>query len=173
MNTFHSRRRSSNTRIKLKSKEYLELEKSLNTENKLELNKFQDKSPSLTIMLLNILDNIFLNIFQKNKLNTLPRKEKLKNTNIFQSKDKLFTTLKLLLKLKSMLPAQLVMALLAVLTLPELHTLPEVHTLLEVHIILDILLAILLQPQFMVKLLHILLVLQLATLLEVHIQLTL
>jgi diketogulonate reductase-like aldo/keto reductase len=53
-NTFHSKRKSSNTRMKLESKEFQKLEKLPNTENKRELKLFQEKSPKLTIMPLNI-----------------------------------------------------------------------------------------------------------------------
>jgi len=80
-----------NTRTKQELKESQEPEKLLNTENKKELNKFQEKSQKLTIMPLNISDNTFHNMSQKKQLNMLPEKEKLKSTNISQLKDKSFT----------------------------------------------------------------------------------
>lgn len=92
----HSKKKFLNTEKNKESKEFQRLEKLPNIENKLELKKFQEKSQSLTIMLSNILDNTFLNTSQKNKLNTLQKKEKLKNINTFQLKDKLYTILKLL-----------------------------------------------------------------------------
>ena len=79
-------------------KEFPRLEKLPNTEKKLEYNKYLEKSPSPIIMLLNIFVNIFLNISQKDKSNTLPRKEKLKNINTFQLKDKSSTIRNNLLK---------------------------------------------------------------------------
>ncbi len=92
---FHSRKKSSNINNNLSSKEFQELEKSKNSNRKLLLNKYLDKLQQLTIMLLSIYVNTFHNIFQKNKLNTLPKREKLKSTNTFQLKDKLSTILKL------------------------------------------------------------------------------
>jgi hypothetical protein len=80
-----------NTKTKPELKESQEPEKLLNTENKKELNKFQEKSQKLTIMPLNISDNTFHNMSQKKQLNMLPEKEKLKSTNTFQLKDKSFT----------------------------------------------------------------------------------
>lgn len=97
---FHSRKKSSNINNNLSSKEFLELEKSNNSNRKLSLNKYLDKLQQLTIMLLSIYVNTFHNIFQKNKLNTLPKREKLKSTNTFQLKDKLSTILKLNFKLQ-------------------------------------------------------------------------
>ncbi len=92
---FHSRKKSSNINNNLSSKEFQELEKSKNSNRKLSLNKYLDKLQQLTIMLLSIYVNTFHNIFQKNKLNTLPKREKLKSTNTSQLKDKLSTILKL------------------------------------------------------------------------------
>lgn len=92
---FHSRKKSSNINNNLSSKEFQELEKSKNSNRKLSLNKYLDKLQQLTIMLLSIYVNTFHNIFQKNKLNTSPKREKLKSTNTFQLKDKLSTILKL------------------------------------------------------------------------------
>ncbi len=92
---FHSRKKSSNINNNLSSKEFQELEKSKNSNRKLLLNKYLDKLQQLTIMLLSIYVNTFHNIFQKNKLNTLPKREKLKSTNTSQLKDKLCTILKL------------------------------------------------------------------------------
>lgn len=92
---FHSRKKSSNINNNLSSKEFQELEKSKNSNRKLSLNKYLDKLQQLTIMLLSIYVNTFHNIFQKNKLNTLPKREKLKSTNTFQLKDKLSTIPKL------------------------------------------------------------------------------
>lgn len=92
---FPSRKKSSNINNNLSSKEFQELEKSKNSNRKLSLNKYLDKLQQLTIMLLSIYVNTFHNIFQKNKLNTSPKREKLKSTNTFQLKDKLSTILKL------------------------------------------------------------------------------
>ena len=92
---FPSRKKSSNINNNLSSKEFQELEKSKNSNRKLSLNKYLDKLQQLTIMLLSIYVNTFHNISQKNKLNTLPKREKLKSTNTFQLKDKLSTIPKL------------------------------------------------------------------------------
>jgi hypothetical protein len=95
---FLSRRKLSNTRIKLELNVSLELEKSLNIESKKELRRSLVKLLLLITMLLNILDNIFPNISLKNKLNMLLSNVKLRNINIFQSKDKLSIILNNLLK---------------------------------------------------------------------------
>eukprot|EP00178_Gracilaria_changii_P021631 TRINITY_DN6414_c0_g2_i1.p1 TRINITY_DN6414_c0_g2~~TRINITY_DN6414_c0_g2_i1.p1 ORF type:complete len:211 (+),score=18.67 TRINITY_DN6414_c0_g2_i1:532-1164(+) len=95
---FPSKRKLLNMLINLESKENPSLEKSKNSEKKLDMNKSQEKLLSLTTMPLNISDNTFLNISQKNRLNMLPEKEKLKNMNTSQLKDKLFTILNNLLK---------------------------------------------------------------------------
>lgn len=79
--------------INLESKENPSLEKSKNSEKKLDMNKFLEKLLSPTTMPLSISDNTFPNTSQKNRLNMLPEKEKLKNMNTSQSKDKLFTIL--------------------------------------------------------------------------------
>ena len=94
MNMFHLKRKSLNILINLESKESQKLEKLQNIDNKSDMMKSLDKSQSQTIMQLSISGNIFLNIFLRKKLNMLLDKEKLKNMNISQLKDKLFTILK-------------------------------------------------------------------------------
>lgn len=88
-------KKSSNINNNKSSKEFQELEKFKKSNRKLSLNKYLDKLQQLTIMLLSIYVNTFHNIFQKNKFNTLPKREKLKSMNTFQLKDKLSTILKL------------------------------------------------------------------------------
>jgi hypothetical protein len=100
---FHSRKKSSNINNNPSSKEFQELEKSNNSNRKLSLNKYLDKLQQLTIMLLSIYVNTSHNIFQKNKLNTLPKREKLKSTNTFQLKDKLSTIPRLNFKLQALI----------------------------------------------------------------------
>ena len=90
---FHLKRKSLNILINLESKESQKLEKLQNIDNKSDMMKSLDKSQSQTIMQLSISGNIFLNIFLRKKLNMLLDKEKLKNMNISQLKDKLFTIL--------------------------------------------------------------------------------
>ena len=161
LNTYLSKRKSLNIRIIAELKEFPRLEKLPNTEKKLEYNKYLEKSPSPIIMLLNIFVNIFLNISQKDKSNTLPRKEKLKNINTFQLKDKLFTILKPHLKLN----------LLLVKLLLDKHTpldtpvdiLEDIQLQLLEDIILDIQPLQQFQPIVLVKLLHTPLELQLLT----------
>ena len=108
---FHSRKKSSNINNNLSSKEFQELEKSKNSNRKLSLNKYLDKLQLLTIMLLSIYVNTFHNIFQKNKFNTLPKREKLKSTNTSQLKDKLSTILKLNFKLQVLISMPLAVLL--------------------------------------------------------------
>lgn len=100
---FHSRKKSSNINNNPSSKEFQELEKSNNSNRKLSQNKYLDKLQQLIIMLLSIYVNTFHNIFQKNKLNTLPKREKLKSTNTFQLKDKLSTIPRLNFKLQALI----------------------------------------------------------------------
>lgn len=100
---FHSRKKSSNINNNPSSKEFQELEKSNNSNRKLSQNKYLDKLQQLTIMLLSIYVNTSHNIFQKNKLNTLPKREKLKSTNTFQLKDKLSTIPRLNFKLQALI----------------------------------------------------------------------
>lgn len=107
----HSRKKSSNINNNPSSKEFLELEKFKNSNKKSSSNKYLDKSPQLTIMLLNIYVNTFHNISQKNKLNTLPKREKLKSTNTSQLKDKLSTILKLNFKLQVLISMPLAVLL--------------------------------------------------------------
>lgn len=91
----HSRKKLLNIDNNLEYKEYQKLEKLLNMNKKYELNKYLDKSPLPTIMLLNIYVNTSHNTFQKNKSSMLLSKERLKNMSISQFKDKLFTILKM------------------------------------------------------------------------------
>jgi len=76
------------------------------------------RRPSLTIMLLSISDNIFLNTFQRRELSTFRSLRSKSDMNIFQLKDKLSTILKPHSKPKSKpLPT------LAVLNIPLVNTL--------------------------------------------------
>lgn len=90
---FHLKKNGLTTLTNLELKEFPRLDVLLNTKNKLELKKSPDKLPLLTTMPLNILDNTFLNIFLKDKLNTLLKKERSKSMNTFQLKDKSFIIL--------------------------------------------------------------------------------
>lgn len=76
LNMSHLKRKLLNMLINLELKESPKPEKSKNLKKKSDMKKYQEKSLSLTIMLLNILDNISHNISQKNKLNMLLEKEK-------------------------------------------------------------------------------------------------
>ena len=94
---------------------------------------------------------------QKRPLNTLPDKEKLRNTNTFQLKDKLFTTQNNLLKLKSMLVNNNIkedmfkVDKLFMFKAVKLNTKLEDNTLLEVKLLLEDKLFILTINQFKVN----------------------
>lgn len=85
----HIKKRLLNIDNNLEYKEFQEKEKLSNILNKLGYNKFLEKLQQQIIMQSNIYVNTFLNISQKGRSSMLPRKEKLKNMNIFQLKDKL------------------------------------------------------------------------------------